>query len=103
RVPAQADPDVEAAAGELIQGGEALREVDRAPERREQDRGPEPDPAGQRSGPREELHGLEARERAQHLLHDPDALEAEGLRPLEEASDTRSVDAAGRPGLGNAR
>ena len=75
----------------------------RAPERREQDGGPEPDPAGQRGGPREELHGLEARERAQHLLHDPGALEAERLRPLEEAPDSGSIDAAGRPGLRNAR
>ena len=45
RVPAEADPDVETAAGELIDGRQALGQMHRAPERREQDRRPEPDPA----------------------------------------------------------
>src|SRR5262249_2231597 len=59
------------------------------------------DPLADRGRPCQELHRLKSRERPEHLLDDPGALEAEGLRALEEAPHLGPIESAGRPRLRN--
>src|SRR4029453_4686162 len=82
--------------GELIERGEALGGVERRPQRGEEHRRPEAQPVGGRGGEGQELDGLEARDRAHHLLDHPRAGEAEGVRPREVTANALRGDRTGR-------
>ena len=94
RIAAEADTEIDPPAAQLIEGRDALGEVDRAPQRGQEHGGPEPDPLGARGGVRQQRDRLEAPDRAQDLLDDPHALEAERLGPGEESADAAHVEAA---------
>src|SRR3989441_7500506 len=101
RVAAEPDPDGQAPPAQVVEGREALREVNRAPQRGEQDRGAEPQPLRARRRVREQRDRLEALDRAQDLLDDPRALKAERFGAQQELADLADVERARQQRLGN--
>src|SRR5438552_12236623 len=93
-VPAHADPEREAAAGELLQRRHLLRQVERIVQGHEHDRGAEPDPLSPAGDPAERdervVHAAIRVHRFRpddDVLRRPDGVEAEHFRRLRERTD----------------
>ena len=101
RIAAEPDAHDQAAVAELVDGGKRFRQVHGAAQGREEDGRAEAQTLGDRRRPRERLDGLQARGRAEDLLHHPRALVAQGLGALQEFPHAARVDRAPDEGLGN--
>ena len=101
RIAAEADTEVDPPAAQLIEGRDAFREVDRAPQRGQEHGGTEPDSLGAGGGIGQQRERLEAPVRPQDLLDDPHALEAERLGASQESADPTHVERARETRLRN--
>src|SRR4051812_6037691 len=94
RIPADADPQFEAAARQVLQARDFLGDEDRVAQRRDQDPGGEPDPLGAAGGKGKRLQrrqppGPVKPARGQQMLDRPQRLVTERLRSLREVPEPR--------------
>src|SRR2546425_725639 len=101
RVAAEPDPDGQAPPAQVVERREALGELDRAPQRGEQDRGAEPQPLRARRRVREQRDRLEALDRAHDLLDDPRALKAQRFGTRQRPAHLADVERPRPPRRGN--